>query len=59
MINFAVIDGEHWNIPSGVLAYAELTRDWVGVSVFAAISSGQLWALSLGGNGKREVSLTD
>ena len=42
-----------------MLAYAELTRDWVGVSVFAAISSGQLWALSLGGNGKREVSLTD
>ena len=59
VINFAVIDGEHWNIPSGVLAYAELTRDWVGVSVFAAISSGQLWALSLGGNGKREVSLAD
>jgi hypothetical protein len=26
VINFAVIDGEPFNIPSGVLAYAELDR---------------------------------
>jgi hypothetical protein len=59
VINFAIIDGEPFGIPSGVLAFAELDRSWVGLSVLAAVSSGQLWAMSLGGDGKAEVSLTD
>lgn len=59
VINFAVIDGEPFDIPSGVLAFAELDRSWVGLSVLSAVASGQLWGMSLGGNGQREVSLTD
>jgi hypothetical protein len=59
VINFAVIDGDQFGIPGGVLCFAELDRSWVGLSVLAAVNSGQLWALGLGGNGKREVSLTD
>jgi hypothetical protein len=57
--SFAVVYGDPYNIPSGVLCYAELDRSWLGVSVLAAVSSGQLWAMSLGGNSKPEVSLTD
>jgi hypothetical protein len=39
----------------------ELDRSWVGLSTLStlsAISAGQLWAMSLGGYGNREVSLT-
>jgi hypothetical protein len=57
--SFAIVNGDLYGIPSGVLAYAELDRSWVGMSVMAAVSSGQLWGMSLGGNGQREVSLTD
>lgn len=59
VIRFAVVDGEPFDIPSGVLAFGQLDRSWVGLSVLAAVSSGQLWGMSLGGNGQREVSLTD
>jgi hypothetical protein len=52
VINFAIIDGAPFGIPSGVLAFAELDRSWVGLSVLAAVSSGQLWAMRLGDDGK-------
>jgi hypothetical protein len=59
VINFAVIDSDPFGIPSGVLCFAELDRGWLGLSVLSAVASGQLWAMSLGGNGNVEVSLTD
>jgi hypothetical protein len=59
VIRFAIVDGEPFSIPSGVLAFAELDCSWVGLSVLAAVSSGHLWGMSLGGDGSREVSLTD
>jgi hypothetical protein len=56
--HFAIVDGPP-PIPSGVLCLVELDDNDIGRSVFEAVACGDLWALSLGGNGKAEVSLTD
>ena len=57
MSRFAIVDGPA-PIPSGVLCLAELDDNDIGRGVFEAVARGQLWAFSLGGNGKSEVSLT-
>jgi hypothetical protein len=41
------------------LCLVELDDNDIGRGVFDAAARGQLWAFSLGGNGKAEVSLTD
>ena len=52
-----IVDGPP-PIPSGVLCLAELDENDVGLDVFEAVVRGQLWAFSLGGNGRAEISLT-
>jgi hypothetical protein len=42
-------------MPSGVLCLAELDDNDIGRGVFDAVAYGQLWAFSLGGNGKAEA----
>jgi hypothetical protein len=54
---FAIVDGAP-PVPSGVLCLAFCDDNSIGRSVFEAVARGDLWALSLGGNGKAEVSLT-
>jgi hypothetical protein len=56
--HFAIVDGPP-PIPSGVLCLVELDDNDIGRGVFDAVARGELWAFSLGGNGKAEVSLTD
>jgi hypothetical protein len=56
--HFAIVNGPS-PIPSGVLCLVELDDNEIGRGVFDAVASGELWAFSLGGNGKAEVSLTD
>jgi hypothetical protein len=56
--HFAIVDGSP-PIPSGVLCLVELDDNDIGHGVFEAVARAELWALSLGGNGKAEVSLTD
>jgi hypothetical protein len=56
--HFAIVDGSP-PIPSGVLCLAELDDNDIGRGVLDAVGRGDLWALSLGGNGKAEISLTD
>jgi hypothetical protein len=56
--HFAIVDGPP-PIPSGVLCLVELDDNDIGRGVFDAVAGGELWAFSLGGNGKAEVSLTD
>ena len=41
-------------MPSGVLCLAVLDDNDIGRGVFDAVAYGQLWAFSLGGNGKAE-----
>ena len=41
-----------------MLCLAELDENDVGLDVFEAVVRGQLWAFSLGGNGRAEISLT-
>jgi hypothetical protein len=54
---FAIVDGAP-PIPSGVLCLAFCDDNSIGRSVFEAVTRGDLWAFSLGGNGRAEVSLT-
>jgi hypothetical protein len=56
--HFAIVDGLP-PIPSGVLCLCELADNDIGRGVFDSVACGELWAFSLGGNGKAEVSLTD
>jgi hypothetical protein len=56
--HFAIVDDPS-PIPSGVLCLVELDDNDIGRGVFDAVACGELWAFSLGGNGKAEVSLTD
>jgi hypothetical protein len=56
--HFAIVDGPP-PIPSGVLCLCELDDNDIGRGMFDAVIGGELWAFSLGGNGKAEVSLTD
>jgi hypothetical protein len=56
--HFAIVDGSP-PIPSGVLCLVELDDNYIGRGVLDAVGRGELWAFSLGGNGKAEVSLTD
>jgi hypothetical protein len=55
---FAIVNGPP-PIPHGVLCMAELDDTPLGLSIFAAIARDQLWGLSLGGDGRPEISLTD
>jgi hypothetical protein len=55
--HFTIVDGPP-PIPSGVLCLAELDANDVGLGVFEAVARSQLWAFSLGGNGRAEISLT-
>jgi len=55
--HFTIVDGPP-PIPSGVLCLAESDEIDVGLDVFEAVARGQLWAFSLGGNGRAEISLT-
>jgi hypothetical protein len=41
------------------LCLVELDDNEIGRGVLDAVARGELWAFSLGGNGKAEVSLTD
>ena len=56
--HFAIVDGPP-PIPSGVLCLVELADNDIGRGVLDAVARSELWAFSLGGNGKAEVSLTD
>jgi hypothetical protein len=54
---FAIVKGPP-PIPSGVLCQGELDNTPLGLSIFAAVSRGELHSLSLGGDGRPEISLT-
>ena len=54
---FAIVDGAA-PVPTGVLCLAFCDDNSIGRSVFEAVVRGDLWALSLGGNGRAEISLT-
>jgi hypothetical protein len=56
--HFAIVDGPP-PIPNGVLCLVDLDDNEIGRGVLDAVVRGELWAFSLGGNGKAEVSLTD
>jgi hypothetical protein len=58
VMNFAVVDGRA-PIPAGVVCLAEVADNDVGRSVLSAVARGQLWGLSLGGDGRPEISLTN
>lgn len=45
--------------PGSVPCLFELDDNDIGRGVFDAVARDELWAFSLGGNGKAEVSLTD
>lgn len=45
-------------LPAGIVGLVQVDADDFGDSLIAAVRSGQLWAFSLGGNGRPEVSLT-
>ena len=45
-------------IPTGVLCLAFCDDNSIGHGVLEAVTRGDLWAFSLGGNGTAEVSLT-
>jgi hypothetical protein len=54
---FAIVAGQA-PIPSGVVCLAFCDDNDIGRSVFEAVACGELWAFSLGGNGRAEISLT-
>jgi hypothetical protein len=56
--HFAIVNGPP-PVPSGVLSLVELDDNGIGRGVLDAVVRGELWAFSLGGNGRAEVSLTD
>lgn len=56
--HFAIVDGSP-PIPGGVLCLVELDDNEIGRGVLDAVVRAELWAFSLGGNGRAEVSLTD
>jgi hypothetical protein len=56
--HFAMVDGPPPN-RSGVLCLVELDNNDIRPWRVRDVARGELWAFSLGGNGKAEVSLTD
>jgi hypothetical protein len=50
--HFAIVTGPP-PIPSGVLCLVKLYDNDIGRGVFEAVACGELWAFSLGGNGRK------
>ena len=57
-VQFAVVNGEP-PVPSGVLCLIELAANPIGRATLKAVNRGDFGALSLGGNGRPEVSLVN